>query len=195
VRFIFAGRGDIRVPYMEVELPGVGLLQAGADGRRWLFPPSGPMQSAQTIAGSPLVGLVRDGARYAFVGARGDVYFAPSPLGSFSESRPGATTESDSHTAVGRALLVHEKQTGSLYRSGDLARTWQPVTQGAELSGSARVLRFNESSACVEVATAKGRVQKLDAHIIVAPRDPAHAFLLLAKDAEHVEVRPVACLP
>ncbi len=126
VRWLIDPRLDFYSPSLQTELSGIGMLQAGYDGKRWLFRADGSIETAKTLAGSRLLGLLRDEERYVFVGHHGDTWIANSPLGAFVESRPGPTFDPESKAAVGNGILVVDAA-GRLSRSIDKGRTFRPV--------------------------------------------------------------------
>ncbi|MBI2389123.1 MAG: hypothetical protein HYV09_05860 [Deltaproteobacteria bacterium] len=115
-----------------LEIEGVGTLYVGRSGDRWLEKKGGGLVPADTLLAEPIAGVLRDGGRYAFVGAKGTVYFSKEPLGAVVETR--ASKSPLRSVAVGKRAIVAIGD-GVLVRSTDLGATWAPAN-APKIAGS-----------------------------------------------------------
>lgn len=122
-RWVFHPKGPQQVsgraPFDEGEL----VVDRG--GSRWLVRADAAPEPAAYGAPEALVGARRAEGHFAFVGESGSVYVAEEALGPFvsvrkpPESSFGAVVHAETVLAVG--------QTGRLWRSSDLGRSWRAV--------------------------------------------------------------------
>lgn len=107
------------------ELPE-GALFVGDFGERWLEE-SGARRAvpASSLAPEALVGALRTGDRWAFVGRSGTAYDAESPLGPLLSAR--APLERMARVDAGGAALLAASHTGRLLLSEDAGGSWREV--------------------------------------------------------------------
>ncbi|GEM_PF-2523340 len=100
-----------------------GRLEVDAGGSRWLYLPGNiPVVSAYG-APEPLVGLLKEGERFSFIGESGALYFSRNPLGPLQETRTPSIPLH--HTRLHASSLVSLSQSGEIYRSVDRGRSWK----------------------------------------------------------------------
>src|SRR5690606_4147287 len=102
-----------------------GTLYAGPGNERWLLREGHAARGAGPDAVA-VVGALPNGAGFTFITPSGDVYEASSALGdlSLAVSAPQPCVDA----AAGRDHFVAIDAGGTLLRSADRGRTWQPVS-------------------------------------------------------------------
>lgn len=124
-----------------LEIEGVGTLYVGRSGDRWLENKGGGLVPADTLLAEPIAGVLREGGRFAFVGAKGTVFFAKEPLGAVVETR--AAKSPLRSVAVGKRAIV-AIDNGALVRSADLGATWTPAAAPKVIGSLLRVAMLGE---------------------------------------------------
>jgi len=117
----------------KLDLDGGQTLYVGQHGRRALSKGDDVLVDAPTLARTHLVGVLREGSDFAFVGDDGDVFVAHEPLGALEAPRKGPLGEGSdggvtfASIATGRAAILAITFDGRVLRSVDFGRHWAEV--------------------------------------------------------------------
>jgi photosystem II stability/assembly factor-like uncharacterized protein len=124
-RWVFAGPAEeLRA---KLDLGDGRTLYVGEHGRRELGK-AGELTHATTLALESLAGVVRDGKRFVFVAADGDVYTSTEPLGTLERaSHPRSEADALTSVTTGHAAFLGIAHNGTLMRSSDFGATWHAV--------------------------------------------------------------------
>ncbi len=151
-----------------------GELLVDRGGSRWWIAEGKAPEPSPWSASEPLVHVVREGRRFAFVGSSGRVLLSREPLGPFTDVR--RPPQPWLRAAAFERLVIGISASGRLHRSGDLGKSWERLsTQGAFFSGIAFDARGRALALGVPerwyLASAEGRDFR---PLVVDPVGPRH---------------------
>jgi len=131
---------------------GKGAIAVGALGERWWIEGTTHVH-AQTFAPGPLVDVLEDKGKLAFVAADGSVLVADEPLGPFGVRRaPPAPLHG---VAVGKAAILGIDPRGHVLRSVDAGVSWSELALGTPIAIDVSLDREGKGRAVFAVAAAK----------------------------------------